>query len=167
MLNLGFVQMRLPPLWAARFDPQSSQTSLHFLDGLARASLNFYSAGTESFEGNFEKFFEELSNSYRLNGLHFDDLSEEFNSELLVELPSPDRSPFFQHTFLRLVHDIIVRMDLLDYRPEDEEAARDMMSTLQRGEEINTAPLFKPLEILIENQDWDQTGDIAVYNGGY
>lgn len=159
--------MTLPPLWTARFDSQTSQTSLHYIGGLANASLTLYSAGTENFEVNYEGFYQELADYYRLKGLYFDDLSEEFDSEMLVELPTPNRSSFLQHTFLSLAHDVIVRINLRDYRPEDEEAARFLMSTIQRGEVMNTAPPFTPLDIQIENLDWDQTGRIAVSNGGY
>lgn len=165
MLNLGFVQMTLPAKWTARYDSNSSQISLHYIDGLAHALLTLYSAGTENFEVNFEEFYEELANYYRRNGLYFDDLSEEFDSEMLVELRTPICGSSLQHIFVRLTHNVIVRMNLREYRPETEEAARIMMSSLQPGEVMNTTPAFKPLEIQIENLDWDRAGQIAVYNG--
>lgn len=158
--------MTLLPLWTARYDSHSSQISLHYMDGLAHALLTLYSAGMENFEVNFEEFYEELTNYYRLNGLYFDDLSEEFETEMLVEMPLPNRGSSLQHTFLSLTHNVIVQMNLREYRPEDEEAARIMMSTLQRGEVTNTTPPLKPLEIHIENLDWDQVGQIAIYHGG-
>ncbi len=161
MVSFGYVEFTLKPGWIARIDVSQSRAGLVSLRGAAWLDLSFVSAGDVNQESNLNLLYDSLEKKYRLEGFHFNDLAEDFDYEMITELPSDDKKFAVIHIFLRLCEDIIVAAALRDFDTQEEDDVRTMLGTLTRGPASASREPLARLEMVRELVGWDWMGDVA------
>lgn len=158
-LDLGYVNIQLHSGWIARIDVEDGESFVSLIHDQTVARLNMVSAGDDS-EGNFiSQIYDEISQKLQLLGTHFDDLAEEFDNEMIVEIPSDQLNFDVQHYFLRQIENLVVMVVLRNYEVHHEDEIRAMLDTLAVGAVKNTKPAFERISFELNLESWDQLGE--------
>lgn len=168
ILDLGYVTLEMPAGWMSRLDRGSGRLTFHSLHTPANATLALLSAGDDLPEEVIARLYESMEIQHRSRAAHFNDLAEEFEYEMISELPVFDNEVncIIQHIFLRLCGDVIVALELNDYLPEDEETIRRILSSLSRSNFQQSQPELERLEFPNQLNGWDWVGNVAITMGG-
>ena len=159
LLDLGYVNIQLHSGWIARIDVEDGESFVSLIHDQTVARLNMVSAGDDS-EGNFiSQIYDEISQKLQLLGTHFDDLAEEFDNEMIVEIPSDQLNFEVQHYFLRQIENLAVMVVLRNYEVRHEDEIRAMLDTLAVDAVKNTEPAFERISFELNLESWDQLGE--------
>jgi hypothetical protein len=164
-LNLGYLKLELESGWIARSELVEDGIELLLMKNAAMARISILSAGVENYEEALEQLYTNMEQNYRLQGLHFDDLADDFDDEMITEIPSGPEDFSVEHIFLRLVGNQILVASLSQYAPSEEDELRIMLASLKPGELIQNQPALTRLTIVQNLDSWDRMGNIAIYSG--
>lgn len=164
LVDLGYIQFQLNSKWIVRSRLDIEATNISLVRGNATCELRLLGSGSIDREGNLENLYEKVSNQARSRGMHFDDLSEEFNHEFLSELQSEGDS-HFQHVFIRLVGNVLVLAAMMGYDQIDEDEIRGMLATMEPGSERVSVEPFSPLPTPKVISNWSSLGAWVFFNG--
>ncbi len=164
LVDLGYVRFQLNDGWIARSRLDIDVAKVGLVRGNAICELTFLSSGSIHREKNLEILYQRVSREAQSRGHHFDDLSEEFNYELISEFESQGEYQF-QHVFVRLYGDVLVLATMTGYEPRDENEVRHMLETMESGTERVSTEAFSLLPALSAKYDWNRVGDFVFFNG--
>jgi len=132
--------------------------------GNAICELSLLSSGSVDRAENLEILYERISIEVQRRGLHFNDLSEELNYELVSELDGEGDSQF-QHIYVRLCGDVLVLATMMGYEPSDEDEVRQMLETMEPGSERVSIEAFSLLPAPKVFSNWSSAGEFVFFNG--
>jgi hypothetical protein len=163
LLDLGYISFRLNSGWIACTRLDIDIAYFNLTRGSAKCDMTLLSSGNSP-QTNLDKLYEQALRDVRNRGLHFDDLVEDFDYELIAEIEGERDFFGVQHIFIRLCSQVIVFATLTDFDSEDEEEIRQMLATLEPGAEPIASDEFTPLPKSQAIYDWDHVGQLAVFN---
>lgn len=167
LLNLGYVSFNLIPGWIARAPLNLESPRVTLVKGNANCEISLINAGGGDAQSKLEIFYDTLLEGIKRRGKHVDDLADECDFEIIAEADDSKGTPLMQHIFVRPCANIIVLATLTDFMPSEEEEIRQMLSTLQPGDEFISGEDFALLPVTKAIQSWDQIGSLAIFNGAF
>jgi hypothetical protein len=164
LLNLGYISFYLNSGWVARARLDIDIAYVSLIRESAKCDITLLSAGNNP-QASLEQLYEQVVRDVRNRGLHFDDLAEDFDNELIAEIEGGRDFFGVQHIFMRLCSQVIVFATLTEFGPADEEEIRQMLATLEPGSEPIASDELTPLPKTQLIYSWDHVGQLAVFNG--
>lgn len=162
LINLGLVNLHLPNAWTLHIDTSDDGNAYVLSRTPMIAKVRIYSAVSGA-EQLLEDLYETTFNYWKSYGVHVDDLADEFDFEMVCEVPEEfDDSGEFLHIYFKLIDDIILEVTMEKYLEEDEEAMREILTKSTRGQLENRFGNGELIPIEIDNDNWDRIGRISV-----
>lgn len=167
MIDLGYVRLELAEDWIARLEPPFEQIHFYSMRFPARGIMTLFSVGyKEKVYDVCDELYQALANDVQAKGLHFDDLAEDCENEMVVERVSDNFDSEWQHLFVRACGDVITIFELIDYFTDDEEAVRKMLSTLSPGYPAPKEERLKKVGVPADLEGWSQLGEVKIASTG-
>ncbi len=132
--------------------------------GSAICELSLLGSGNFDKEESLEILYGQVSSEAQRRGLHFNDLSEDHEYELVSEIDAEGDSEF-QHMYVRSCGDVLVLAVMKGYEPSDEDEVRQMLTTMESGSEKDSTEVFSVLPAPKVIFDWDRIGNLAIFSG--
>lgn len=162
LINLGLVNLHLPNAWTLHIDTSNDETAYVLSHPPMIAKVRLFSAVSGA-EQLLEDLYETTFNYWKSYGIHVDDLADEFDFEMVCEVPEEfEDSGDFIHIFFKLIDDIVFEVTLEKYLEEHEDAIREILSKSTRGKLDNRFGHGELIPIELDTDNWDRIGRISV-----
>jgi len=165
VLDLGYLKVKLAPGWIARAELSDTNMDILLVREQAQARITLYYAGLSDSFNALQRLYKNMELHFRSRGLHFDDLSEDFENEMITEIESKPDNLAIQHLYFRLVEDLIVVISLDNFAFNDEDTVRAMLNTFKRTEMPAKGQELELLAFPANVDAWDRIGNIATSHG--
>lgn len=162
LINLGLVNLHLPNAWTLHIDTSEDKTGYVLVHPPMIAKVRLFSAVSDA-EELLEGLYQRTIDYWNGFGVHVDDLADEFDFEMVCEVPEEfEDSGEFIHIYFKLINDIVLEVTLEKYLEEDENMIREILSKSTRGHLENRFGHGELIPIEIDTDNWDHIGRIAV-----